>query len=162
MNSTYSQSIARPMADRRSGRDRRKTGFPSLRNLLTYRRRRGLRRKEDRQRIVLFDHYSRPIVLMVLVIMVLSTLDAFFTLFLLNHGAVELNPVMAYFLEISSSAFMLVKYTLTAISVLIILVLNYTFVRHLNLHTRALLNYFAGLFAMVIVWELFLMARYVL
>ena len=99
---------------------------------------------------------------MVLIIMVLSTLDAVLTLFLLNHGAVELNPVMAYFLEISSTAFMLVKYTLTAISVLIILVLNYTFVRHLNLHARTLLNYFAGLFAMVIVWELFLMGRYVL
>ena len=99
---------------------------------------------------------------MVIVVLLLSTLDAVLTLFLINHGAVELNPIMAYFLNIGSATFLLVKYALTAMSVMIILLLNYVFVRHLNLQARSLLNYFAGLFALVVVWELYLVARYVL
>jgi hypothetical protein len=148
--------------DRRSGIDRRRTGFPSLRDLLTRRQRRNLRRKDDRCKIVLFDHYSAPIVGTVIVILLLSVADALMTLFLLSHGAVELNPLMAYFLEIGASAFMLVKYGLTVMSVMIVLLLNYVFVRHLNLHVRSLLNYFAGIFALVLVWELFLVVKYVL
>jgi hypothetical protein len=162
MNGTYSQSMNRPIIDRRSGRDRRKSGFPSIKKLMAYRRRREVRRRDDQRQFVLFDHYSLPIVLMVLVIMVLSILDAALTLVLINHGAVELNPVMAYFLNISASVFMLVKYVLTAVSVLIILMLNYVFLRHINIHVRALLNYFAGIFVVVVVWELFLVARFVM
>jgi hypothetical protein len=148
--------------DRRSGRDRRNTSLPSFRKLLTYRRRRELRRRDDHHKIVLFDHYSTSLVIMVIAILLLSTVDALLTLFLLDHGAVELNPLMAYFLKFGRTAFMLVKYALTATSVTIILLLNYVFVRHLNLQARSLLNYFAGLFVLVVAWELFLVARYVL
>lgn len=150
------------ITERRSGIDRRRTGFPSLLDLLTRRRRRNLRRKDDRCKIVLFDHYSGSIVCTVIVILLLSIADALMTLFLLSHGAVELNPLMAYFLEIGAAAFMLVKYGLTAISVMIVLLLNYVFVRHLKMHVRSLLNYFAGIFALVLIWELFLAVKYVL
>lgn len=147
--------------DRRSGYDRRQ-GLPSLKNIWTQRRRRQLRRKDDRKRIVLFDHYSRSVVIIVVAILFLSVLDAFLTLFLIDHGAIELNPVMAYFLDINASVFLIVKYTLTAMSVVIILLLNYAVVRHLNFQARSLLNYFAGLFMLVVTWEIFLVARYVL
>jgi hypothetical protein len=162
MQGTYSQNVHNGLIERRSGNDRRKRRIPTFSELLTRRRRHQLRRKEDRRRIVLFDRYSRSVVLMVMVILVLSITDALLTLFLLDHGAVELNPIMAFFLEIGATTFMMVKYALTALSVSIILVLNYAFVRHLNLQARTLLNYFAGLFALVVVWELFLVARYVL
>jgi Domain of unknown function (DUF5658) len=148
--------------ERRSGKDRRRGGFPSFRDLLTHRRRRQLRRTDDRRKIVLFDHYGASIVFMVIAILLLSIVDAVLTLFLLSHGAVELNPVMAYFLHIGTAAFLLVKYGMTAVSVMIVLLLNYVFVRHLKLHARSLLNYFAGMFALVVVWELFLVVRYVL
>lgn len=162
MDETLQSSPYDGTTDRRSGIDRRRQGFPSFKDLLTRRRRRGLRRRDDRRKIVLFDHYSASVVSMVIVILLLSVADAVMTLFLLSHGAVELNPLMAYFLKIGTSAFMLVKYGLTAISVLIVLLLNYVFVRHLKLHARSLLNYFAGIFALVLVWELFLVVKYVL
>jgi hypothetical protein len=147
--------------DRRSGHDRRH-GVPSLKNIWTRRRRRQLRRTDDRKKIVLFDHYSRSIVIIVVAILLLSVLDAFLTLYLIDHGAIELNPVMAYFLDINTSIFLIVKYTLTAMSVVIILLLNYAFVKYLNLRARSLLNYFAGIFILVVTWEIFLVARYVL
>ena len=162
MDETHQRLLYDGIPDRRSGTDRRRRGFPSLRDLLTYRQRRNLRRRDDRSKVVLFDHYSAPIVCTVIVILLLSIADALMTLFLLSHGAVEVNPLMAYFLEIGTVAFMLVKYGLTAISVMIVLLLNYVFVRHLHLQARSLLNYFAGIFALVLVWELFLAVRYVL
>jgi hypothetical protein len=147
--------------DRRSGHDRRQ-GVLSLKNIWSRRRRRQLRREDDRKKIVLFDHYSRSIVIIVVAILLLSVLDAFLTLFLIEHGAIELNPVMAYFLDINTTIFLITKYALTAMSVVIILLLNYAVVRNLNLQARSLLNFFAGIFILVVAWEIFLVARYVL
>jgi hypothetical protein len=147
--------------ERRSGHDRRQQ-FPSLKDIWTKRRRRQLRRRDDHKKIVLFDHYSRSITAIVITILVLSATDAFLTLLLINHGAIEMNPVMAYFLDINPVTFLSVKYGLTAMSVFIILILNYVFVRYVNLQARSLLHIFAGIFALVVTWEIFLVTQYVL
>jgi len=82
--------------------------------------------------------------------------------FLLDHGAVELNPVMAYFLEKGRLSFIVVKYLLTAGALLIVVMLNYAFIPFLNLCMRDLLSLFSALFAAVIGWQIFLVIRYVL
>lgn len=161
MNGPNGHNTYDGIIERRSGHDRRQQ-FPSFKHIWTRRRRRHLRRKDDRKKIVLFDHYSASVGVVVVAILLLSALDAFLTLYLIDQGAVELNPVMAYFLEINVTIFWLVKYALTATSVIIILLLNYTFIRRLNLRVRSLLNYFAGIFTLVVTWEIFLVARYVL
>ena len=148
--------------DRRSGRDRRNRNVPSFRDLLVYRRRRRLRREEDRRKFVLLDHYGASIGVAITAVLVLSVVDAFLTLFLLSHGAVEMNPVMAYFLNINEHAFLWVKYGLTVMAVVIVLVLNYTFMRKLRLHVRQLINYFVLIFAMIVVWEIYLVMRIVI
>lgn len=148
--------------DRRSGRDRRNSNVPSFRDLLVYRRRRWLRREEDRRKFVLLDHYGASIGVASTAVLVLSVVDAFLTLFLLSHGAVEMNPVMAYFLSINEHAFLWVKYGLTVMAVGIVLVLNYTFMRKLRLHVRQLINYFVLIFAMIVVWEIYLVMRIVI
>jgi hypothetical protein len=90
----------------------------------------------------------------------LSLADAVLTLVLISHGAVELNPVMAYLLSKGDTTFLIVKYLLTAISVTIVALINYVFIRIFRTRVRNLLIYFAGCFALVVVWELFLMFRY--
>jgi hypothetical protein len=50
-------------------------------------------------------------------------LDGFLTLLLLDRGAYEVNPLMAYVLDISPSAFLAGKYALTCMAALIVLVI---------------------------------------
>ena len=148
--------------DRRSDSDRRCKGIAALKSLLTYRRRRTLRRASDRRGLVLLDYYHPSLLISIILVLVLSAIDALLTLFLMEHGAVELNPVMAFFIELGNLPFVIVKYTLTAFSVCIVVILNYFFFQHLKIFTRGLLHFFALGFALVIVWELVLTFRYVL
>jgi hypothetical protein len=48
--------------------------------------------------------------------------DAFLTLFLLGQGAYEANPVLAYFLKFGPYAFFTVKYTLTSLGLIALLI----------------------------------------
>jgi hypothetical protein len=146
--------------ERRRGIDRRKTRLGGIRRPFFGGRRRDLRRADDRRQLALLDHYSPRIFAIVVVILLLSLADAVLTLVLISHGAVELNPVMAYFLSKGDTTFLVVKYLLTAISVTIVALIHYVFLRIFRTHVRNLLVYFAGCFALVVAWELFLMIRY--
>ncbi len=148
--------------ERRSGQDRRKNRFNLFRRPFSSRRRRSLRRKVDQLGFYLLDYYNPKIFYAVTLILLLSVADALLTLWLISAGAEELNPVMAYFLDISSNAFMMVKYLMTSTSVVIVVVLNYVFIQRIRLRSGDLLNYFAGCFAAVVTWEIILIVRYLL
>ena len=152
----------RPLIDRRSGRDRRQRRLPTLKGLILHRRRGDLRRRSDRDRITIMDRYSNIGLGAVILVLLLSVADGFLTLFLLRHGATELNPVMAYFLNIGPLAFLGSKYLLTAGAVFIVIVLNYVFVSYIRVYARDLIKYFATAFAAVVGWELYLVFRFVL
>ena len=77
------------------------------------------------------------------IIMILTTIDALLTLMLLNRGAVELNPVMAYLINIGPSVFICVKLLVVGCSTII-----------LYRYARKLLNYVIGLYSIVIMWQL--------
>ena len=53
--------------------------------------------------------------------MLLSCLDATLTLYLLSHGAVELNPFMALLIDINPRLFVIVKLGLTSIGLMLLL-----------------------------------------
>ncbi len=146
--------------ERRSRKDRR-----SARSSLAGSkagRRRDLRRSEDRRKVVLLDQYPKPLLIAAAIILLLSLADAVMTLFLVSHGAIELNPIMDYFLKAGSVYFVVVKYSLTAAAVTIVLLLNYYRLRGLNIHVRSFLSLFTVIFSAVIAWQVYLVARYVL
>ena len=94
-------------------------------------------------------------------VLVLSVVDALLTLLLIDEGAQELNPVMAYFLTFGPSIFLLAKYLITAASVVIVVLLNYIGIERLRFSMGELLHYFAGCFAAVVIWEAVLFMRFV-
>jgi hypothetical protein len=148
-----------PVVERRSHRDRRspQKQFAGLK----FGRRRDLRRSEDRQKVVLLDQYPKPLLIAAAVVLLLSLGDAVMTLFLVSHGAIELNPIMDYFLKAGSVYFVVVKYSLTAAAVTIVLLLNYYRLRGLNIHVRSFLSLFTVIFSAVIAWQIYLVATYV-
>ena len=148
--------------ERRSGKDRRKRSFYFLRRPLSPGRRRTLRRKSDRCRFFLFDYYSPKLLYAIVLVLLLSVVDALLTLVLIGEGAQELNPVMAYFLAFGPNIFLLVKYVITSVSVVIVVLLNYIVVQRIWFPMGELLRYFAGCFAAVVIWEAVLLVRFVL
>ncbi len=154
---TYNPAIH---SDRRSGKDRRKQ-MTSLRRMIFFGQREVIRRKEDRQRLVWVDKYSPKLFFSILAVVVLSMTDACLTLYLVKNGAREINPIMAYCLSHGPSAFILIKYVLTCISVLTLLVLSNVFIIRIRMYTRTIFHYVIGVFSCVVLWELFLIYRYV-
>jgi hypothetical protein len=143
--------------ERRCGKDRRSHSPPLLQKLFAKGRRKSSRRVEDRRRIVLFDRYPRPLFIGTLAVLILSLLDAALTLVLLSQGAIELNPVMLYYLGHGPMIFLFVKYGLTVLSVFIVVV-SYDALIQRYLIGSKLLPLFAILFGGVVVWELYLLS----
>ena len=140
----------------RAGGDRRRKVLPPLRYLIAGGRRRAVRRLADSHRIVLLDRYSPKLFAAILGILCLSLLDAALTLYLVENGSSELNPIMDYFLKKGPRIFTVAKYILTCIAVLIFLVLANSVVPRSNFRAKKLFPYALLAFGAVIVWELIL------
>jgi hypothetical protein len=147
--------------DRRSGKDRRKHKIPEIKSLFIFKRRKKIRRQEDKYNIIYFDRYSSTLLGAIIVFLLLNLIDGLLTLFLLDHGATEINPIMAYFLNFGPLTFMSVKYFLASYSVIILLIFSNVFLRKIKIYTRSLFSYTIGAFMLVIAWELFLTFRIV-
>jgi hypothetical protein len=148
--------------DRRSGKDRRKrTKFEVVKTLINGHRELA-RRQNDRNRIVYFDRYSPASLWFIIAILILSIVDACLTVILIRNGAVELNPVMAYYLSISPQIFLAVKYTLTSLSVFILLIYGSVALRGGLIQIRSIFPLIITVFASVVVWEIYLIVKIVL
>ena len=101
---------------KRSGTDRRKQTGINMRMLAGTGARRSIRRQEDQGRIFFVDQYSPLLFVAIVGIFFLCAIDALLTLYLLNHGAYETNPLMAYMLDHGPYAFFVFKYGLTLVA----------------------------------------------
>lgn len=143
-------------SEQRSGRDRRTRVFPPLQFLVAGGRRRGVRRSEDLYRIVILDRYSPKLFISVIGILVLSVLDGLLTLYLIEHGSTEMNPVMDYFLKKGPFIFAIAKYVLTSLAVVIFVVVANCVLPRSNFRAQKLFPYALLAFGSVIVWEIML------
>ena len=142
-------------SNKRSGLDRRKRKIPRLKYLLFGGQRKMIRRSEDKQQMIILDNYSPRLLIFVLVILTLSLADGFFTLHLTDHGAIEANPVMAYFLDLSPWAFMSVKYLLTTLSVICFLILNNLYFKPFGIRVGRIFPAIIAVFLVVVFWQFF-------
>ena len=92
-----------------------------------------------------------------MIIILLTVLDAYFTLDLVNRGAEELNPIMAYYLERGPLTFFAVKYLLTWASLTVILTLKEGRFFGARIQRKSLLWLFMIALALVVQWELVLL-----
>ena len=145
--------------DRRSQNDRRKqTGF-SIRLLMGTGKRRTIRRQGDRDRHFFVDQYSPRFFFVILAIVLLSVTDGLLTLFLINHGAYETNPVMAYCLKFGPFAFIVVKYALTSMGVLILLIFRNIVLRKIKVGVHSIFYCVIGVFMAAVAWQFYLISK---
>ena len=121
-----------------------------------------IRRQEDRERHFFVDQYSPILFVPIVAILFMCVLDALLTLFLLNHGAYETNPIMAYLLNIGPYAFYITKYAITIIATLGLLMFRGMLIQRFNLSVHLLLYFVAGLYFIVVAWELYLVSDVVI
>ena len=145
--------------ERRSGQDRRQNRLTISKRLFFNGRRESGRRAEDRKQIMALDRYSPSLFIGIVAVLSLSLLDAMLTLTLLSRGARELNPVMAYYLSHGPYVFLSVKYGLTALSVLLIVLLKDSLPHRYCLNSATLLHLFAAGFGSVVIWQVYLLSR---
>ncbi len=122
-------------------------------------KRRTLRRVEDCKRIVELDYYPPILLISILIVLGLSLLDAALTLVLLDKGAVELNSVMRYYINQGPGTFVLVKYGLTALALMIMVGLNAIISVRWRIVSYFMFPSCVLVFGSVVVWELYLLAN---
>jgi len=142
--------------DKRSGRDRRRLKMPALKYLVLPGRRRKVRRREDRQKYFFFDRYSSKLFAAIVIILFLSIFDALLTLYLIEKGSSEMNPVMGFFLTFGPLTFMGAKYFLTSLGIVILLIFKNVFISSAKMYTSTLFSYIIFVFSSVVAWELYL------
>jgi hypothetical protein len=109
-------------AERREAPDRRRRLIHALFvGGLTPRRRNHRRLTEGQTR--LHDLHEAKWLGVAMLIMLLSVADAMLTLQLMDLGAIEINPVMALFLDSGSPGFAYLKVALTGVSVIVLTVM---------------------------------------
>ena len=107
--------------ERRSGENRRGSFWHALLYGNFRPRRRSSRREADSHHFY-FDWHEPRILYLALAILLLSCVDALFTLNLLHAGATEANLFMAKLLEHSVDKFLAVKIMMTALSIVIMVI----------------------------------------
>ncbi len=142
--------------DRRSGKDRRdgQTLPFSLKSL--FGKRKGSRRQEDARRYYFVDVYN-PFFLAVLVgTMILSITDAFLTLKLVGDTVRELNPVMAFFMQMGPFPFICVKWLLTAIGLTVLLIFKNYYLWGGKIRAQTILFVFPFLYLILVTYEIWM------
>ena len=118
-------------------------------------RRRALRRASD-QRGVCLDWHPPSLWIVALGIVLLSVLDAAFTLILTQHGANEANPLLRPLLARDVHEFLNVKLLLTAVPV-VLLVAHSRLVIYGNIKVERIVQGLLLIYLTVIVYELFIL-----
>jgi hypothetical protein len=107
--------------EKRNTTDRRSTPTkPFSRYSLRGRRMRARRAEESKNFFV--DRYGLHYFIMIVMILMLCILDAYFTLKIIRYGGNEVNPLMAVAIDHTPGITMIIKYLMTAGGIIIILV----------------------------------------
>lgn len=138
-------------AEVRAGDDRREFSWRTVMFGFLRSRRRATRRDSEVEPV--FTDWHHPwLFFLATGIMLMSSLDAFFTLQLLERGAVEINPVMNYVIGESTLTFAVVKLGMTAFGIFALVFLAR--LRFLDkVRTGLILTVFFSAYAALICYE---------
>jgi hypothetical protein len=141
----------------RSDLERRNFGWRTVFFGFLRSRRRATRRDAEAEPV--FTDWHHPWLFFLAVgTMLLSTLDAFMTLQLLQRGAVEINPLMAYLIGHSAFIFASTKVALTGFGILVLVFLSRA--RFMNrIRAGMMLTVFFSFYACLVCYEFVLLMR---
>lgn len=155
MSAEATHSAAVEIDERRSGIDRRRHSWRTVTYCGLHRRgRRHTARRQDHNYYL--DRYEHSLVMVGMLVLLLSCLDALLTLTLMDKGAYEANYLMAQLMDAGVRPFVIAKIALTAGGVLFLLMHAHFRVLHVTSGKRVL-QVLAGIYGLLIGWELLLL-----
>lgn len=136
--------------------DRRKQPTPFIsKYTFTRGQRKTLRREEDKKNYFFVDLYSTRLLITLLALLSLNLSDSYFTLTLIEENiATEINPIMAFFLGYGNTPFILAKFLITSIPLIILCLCKNSPV------TKVLIVSVIVFYFLIIVYELNLMYQF--
>ncbi len=142
---------------RRQGeKDRRTLSFKSFFSSFSISRRINARRSQELKQGYYTDRYEKWVGWSAIAIVLLSTLDGFFTLNILEKGGTELNPLMQALLEYDTQVFLFSKLVITVTCVLFCLVhINFHMFRVLSM--KIMIKSILAIYLALIGYEIFLL-----
>jgi Domain of unknown function (DUF5658) len=148
---------AKMATESRDVADRRAFGWRTvIFGFLRSRRREHRRSAEDEP--VFIDWHHPWLFFLAVGTMLLSCLDAFFTLRLLDRGAIEVNPVMAVAISYGTLAFTVSKMLMTGLGILMLVFLSRS--RLFNrVRTGLFLTVFFSVYACVVCYQFVLLLQ---
>ena len=106
--------------DTRILKDRRIQPTPGLSRFTLCGRRRTFRRKDDQQRGGYVDQYHSGLLLMIILSIGLTILDAFFTMMILDDGGWEVNPLVRSAIQLFGDRFWAWKFAMISIPLVLL------------------------------------------
>jgi len=106
--------------DTRALKDRRVRPTPALSRFTFCGRRRTFRRKDDQQRGGYVDQYHSGLLLMIILSIGLTILDAFFTMMILDDGGWEVNPLVRSAIQLFGDRFWAWKFAMISIPLVLL------------------------------------------
>jgi len=114
---TTNEQVEAAGAERRNGTERRTLTLKTFLVGAVRGRRRGDRRATDLYHV---DWHEPDLLFLAVTTLMLSVIDAFFTLTLLPHGAIEANPLLNFVLREHPTLFASIKMLMTGVGVLVL------------------------------------------
>ena len=139
--------------EKRKQSDRRKSPTRPFGKYMFKGKRRHARREEEDQNYYV-DHYDAKYLALVLSIVLLCVFDAYFTLKIIHQGGKELNPLMIKILDRFPEISLFMKYIVTVIS-LIILLVHKNFVLFGKVKAYFFLYVIFSLYLILVLYEVF-------
>jgi len=87
----------------------------------------------DRKTHLYVDRYDRSLLILLLLIILLSVFDGWFTIFFVEKGAQEINPFMNILIGYGNIYFFTVKYVATALGLLILCICKNLFIARIGI-----------------------------
>lgn len=142
---------------RSNSTDRRENGgISGIRYVFSGQLKKIRRLSDHYQKSYFLDHYSLRVFSIIIGIILLSVIDAILTLYLIRHGAAEINPIMEHFLKYGPLPFLAAKYLLTTASVVLLLIYKNVHIFGTKIRAKYLFIIIFLVFVSVVLWEIFL------
>ncbi len=144
-------------ADRRTLTDRREGPTPILsRYSFAGGCRKTIRRESDKEKFFFVDRYSIKLLITLLFLFLLSCIDAYLTLALIEKNMiVEANPVMAFYLDHGNMFFISAKFFITAVSIVILCICMNVSVVKIALPSAVIIYLLVIMYELNIIYKIF-------
>jgi len=119
--------------DRRIVRDRRQKPAKPFGRYMFSGHRHSIRRRADRTTHLYVDRYNLSLLIPLLLIVLLSVFDAWFTIFCVEKGAREINPLMNLLIGYGNIYFFTVKYVATALGLIVLCIYKNLFISRIGI-----------------------------